>query len=57
MRQLQIKKGHHASRARRDQECEQILPLDPRDPDIARARQLQTASRSRGRDASSGGQT
>jgi hypothetical protein len=38
MRQVQINKRHQAAPARRQQECEQILPLDPRDPDIARAR-------------------
>jgi hypothetical protein len=38
MRQVQINKERQAAQARRHQEREQILPLDPRDPDIARAR-------------------
>jgi hypothetical protein len=57
MRQFQIKKEHDTSRARRVQECEQILPLDPRDPDIVRAKQLQMASLSRARDARGVGET
>ena len=47
MRQVQINKAHQAARARRHREDEQFLPVDPRDPDIARAKQLQTASRVR----------
>ena len=47
MRQLQINKAHHVARARRYREDEQFLAVDPRDPDIARAKQLQTASRVR----------
>jgi hypothetical protein len=38
MRRVQINKRHQAASGRRQQEREQILPLDPRDPDIARAR-------------------
>ena len=38
MRQVQINKERQAARARRHREREQTLPLDPRDPDIARAR-------------------
>jgi hypothetical protein len=51
MRQLQINKADHVARARRHREDEQFLPFDPRDPDIARAKQLQTASRVRTRNA------
>jgi hypothetical protein len=38
MRRVQIDKRHQAAPGRRQQEREQILRLDPRDPDIARAR-------------------
>ncbi len=44
MQQLQITKQHRAAqaaRARRRGEAEPLLPLDPRDPDIVRAKQLQ----------------
>jgi hypothetical protein len=49
MQQVRISKGHHAARARRHQEDEEVLPLDWRDPDITRAKQLQMAARSRAR--------
>jgi hypothetical protein len=51
MQQVRISKGHHAARARSHQQGEQVLPLDPRDPDITRAKQLQIAARSRARSA------
>ena len=51
MRQLQINKAGHVARARRYREDEQFLAVDPRDPDIARAKQLQMASRVRTRNA------
>ena len=44
MRQLQINKVHQAARAHRHQDDTQVLPLDPRDPDIVRAKRLQRAS-------------
>jgi len=45
MRQLQISRQRAAS-ARRRARVDTLLPLDPRDPDIARAKQLQrTAAR------------
>lgn len=44
MRQVQIT---NVARARRHRDDEQFLALDPRDPDIARAKQLQTAQRLR----------
>jgi hypothetical protein len=45
MSQLQITRRHRAASARRRGETEQLLPLDPRDPDITRAKQLQRRSR------------
>lgn len=51
MQQVRISKGHHAARVRRHQQDEQVLPLDPRDPDITRAKQLQIAASSRARTA------
>lgn len=44
MTQLRITR-HHSASARRRGEMEQPLPLDPRDPDITRAKQLQRRSR------------
>jgi hypothetical protein len=44
MRQVQIT---NVARARRHRDDEQFLALDPRDPDIARAKKLQTAHRLR----------
>ena len=45
MRQLQISRQRAAS-ARRRARVDTLLPLDPRDPDIVRAKQLQrTATR------------
>ncbi|HEX6453299.1 MAG TPA: hypothetical protein VF060_28030 [Trebonia sp.] len=44
MTQLQITRRRSAS-ARRRGEMEQLLPLDPRDPDITRAKQLQRRPR------------
>ena len=44
MRQLRITR-HRAASARRRGEAEQPLPLDPRDPDITRAKQLQRRPR------------
>ena len=41
MPQLQITKQHRTASARRRGQSEPLLPLDPRDPDIARAKQLQ----------------
>jgi hypothetical protein len=46
MRQLQISRPQRAGRARRRADADTLLPLDPRDPDIVRAKQLQrTATR------------
>lgn len=50
MRQLQVTRGQHTVRARRRLEREEILPLDPRDPGLTRARQLLPASLARTRD-------
>jgi hypothetical protein len=47
MRQLQIITGEREARSRRHRDDEQLLPLDPRDPDIARAKQLQALARLR----------
>jgi hypothetical protein len=47
---MQITKDRHASRARRRFERETILPLDPRDPDIARAKEMQGAPQAQRRD-------
>ena len=47
MRQLQISRGQHAARARRQLETEQVLPTDLRDPDIVRAKQLMKGARFR----------
>jgi hypothetical protein len=46
MRQLQISRQQRAARAHRRTEADTLLPLDPRDPDIVRAKLLQrTATR------------
>jgi hypothetical protein len=45
MSQLQITKKQRAASARRRGESEELLPLDPRDPDITRAKRLQRGSR------------
>lgn len=44
MPQVQITRRHRAASAHRRGEIEQLLPLDPRDPDITRAKQLQRRS-------------
>jgi len=44
MRQLQINRMHQSARTHRHREDAQVLPLDPRDPDIVRAKRLQRAS-------------
>jgi hypothetical protein len=49
MQQVRISKGHQAARARRDKDGEELLPLDPRDPEIIRAKQVQMAARTRAR--------
>lgn len=41
MPQLRITRQHRTARARRRGQVEPLLPLDPRDPDITRAKQLQ----------------
>jgi hypothetical protein len=41
MRQLQMARQQRAARARRRAQVDTLLPLDPRDPDIVRAKQLQ----------------
>jgi hypothetical protein len=41
MRQLQISRRQRAASARRRAQPDTLLPLDPRDPDIVRAKQLQ----------------
>jgi hypothetical protein len=43
MRQLQINKVHQSARAHRHLADAQVLPMDPRDPDIVRAKRLQRA--------------
>ena len=45
MRQLQISKRQRAASARRRTQADTLLPLDPRDPDIVRAKQLQRRQR------------
>jgi hypothetical protein len=45
MRQDQIHKGHHAACARRHRDTDEVLSLDFRDPDIARAKRTQATSR------------
>lgn len=45
MRQLQISKQQRAASARRRAQAGTLLPLDPRDPDIVRAKQLQLQQR------------
>ncbi len=46
MRQLQISKRQRAVSARRRAQVDTLLPLDRRDPDIVRAKQLQRQGRS-----------
>ena len=41
MRQLQISRQQRAARERRRTQPDTLLPLDPRDPDIVRAKELQ----------------
>jgi hypothetical protein len=41
MSQLRITKHYRTASARRRGQVEPLLPLDPRDPDITRAKQLQ----------------
>lgn len=41
MRQLEMTRQQRAARARRRAQVDTLLPLDPRDPDIVRAKQLQ----------------
>jgi hypothetical protein len=55
MRQLQVHKQRQAARARREAD-DLTFSLNLRDPDIARAKQLQAASQSRAR-APRGGNT
>jgi hypothetical protein len=45
MTQLQISKRQRAASARRRAQVDALLPLDPRDPDIVRAKQLQRRRR------------
>lgn len=40
MRHVQIDRRHRAARSLRPQDGEETLSLDPRDPDIVRAKQL-----------------
>jgi hypothetical protein len=47
MRQVQINKAHQAASARRHQDNDEVLFLDLRDPDVARAKRIQAASGSR----------
>jgi hypothetical protein len=49
MQHVRISQAHQAARARRDQDGDEVLPLDPRDPEIIRAKRLQMAVRSRTR--------
>ena len=48
MRQVQVSRARQAAAARRPLEDEQILPLDPRDADIVRAKKLLKAARTEG---------
>jgi hypothetical protein len=41
MRQVQVRKGRRAAGARWRRELERVDPLDPRDPDVVRAKALQ----------------
>ena len=43
MRQVQVSRAHQTAAARRQTDDEQILPLDPRDADIVRAKSLMRA--------------
>lgn len=45
MSQLRITKHYRTAGARRRGHVEPLLPLDPRDPDITRAKQLQRRPR------------
>lgn len=45
MSQLRITKQRRTASARRRGQVEPLLPLDPRDPDITRAKQLQRQPR------------
>ena len=47
MQWAQINKRRYAARARRDHDGGEVLPLDPRDPEIIRGKHLQMAARSR----------
>ena len=47
MQQLRITRKQRAASARRRDETERELPLDPRDPDITRAKQSQRRPRRR----------
>jgi hypothetical protein len=47
MRQQQINRIHLAARAHRHQDDDLVLPVDPRDPDVVRAKRLQLAARLR----------
>lgn len=46
MQRVRIDKRHYAARVRRGHDGEQVLALDPRDPEIVRAKHLQRAARS-----------
>ena len=48
MSQLRITKHYRTANARRRGQAEPLLPLDPRDPDITRAKQLQRQPRQPG---------
>jgi hypothetical protein len=48
MSQLQITKQQRTASARRRGQLETLLPLDPRDPDITRAKKLQRRLRQPG---------
>jgi hypothetical protein len=50
MTQLRITR-HRSASARQRGEMEKLLPLDPRDPDITRAKQLQRRPRQPGADS------
>jgi hypothetical protein len=41
MRQVRVTKQHRTADARWRRRREPVLPLDPRDPDVTRAKQLQ----------------
>ena len=55
MRRIQVSKRHRPGSGRLDQLSQEPLPLDPRDPDIVRAKELaRRATRARAQSARAG---